>query len=1084
MSFDNIELLLVMVGVFVVPLVIGHYISKAVRMPEQSWRIATVLFSFFAASAVTWYGWPPKLGIDLSGGSILVYEVDDQAKEPGTTVDMEKLVQAVTKRVNPGGVKEVTIRPYGVNQIELIIPKADEAELERIKSKISSTGLLEFRITANERDQANLIELAKKMDTATKALVTENPDGTSEVVARWVPVRRDDVDYFANPRSGFVSRPNDKGEIEVLVAMDPQNVTGQYLRSATAGVGIKGPEVDFAFDSTGSKLFGRLTTDNLPESVQGFHRNLGIILDGYLYSAPQINEPIYDRGQISGQFTVAQTEDLAAVLTAGSLPTALRKEPSSSLLTGATLGADTIRKGVYSMLVATTAVVIFMVIYYRFAGVVANISLLLNVLLIVAFMIMFNAAFTLSGLAGLALTVGMAVDANVLIYERMREELARGATLRMAIRNGFEKATVTIIDANVTTLISAVVLYIMGSDQVKGFAVTLILGIVMNLFTAIFVSRVFFDIAEKIRFIKDLKMLHILSNPNFDFIGKSRIAIGISLAIIVVGMVGVVQRGKGLLDIDFTGGVSVQALFEKPIDIAEVRDEIDNLRDELPDATVQDVRIANEEPGKRFVINTSNPKIDDVEATLEKLFKGKLVVNQMEVAKVTAVPAAGAESTTKEPAVEAAPAAKEEAAKPEAPSGGGAQNRASRQDAEMLLAMVDAQDTPEAPKATDSSPAADSNPAAEAPAADAAPAAKAPDAPAAEPASPAVTEPASPQAPAKSQGPAMPGVSQEASPALPLGIDAAALGKPAATQSSARFAGGSEADLSFSIPISHTRLLDTLQATAAKTPGAEKGPVVFALDAPGYEPGSDISFDKWHVRTTLPTDIAENVFKQVDDELARQPYFPASSNIGAAVASATQQQAVVAMLASLVLILAYIWFRFSQVMFGVAGVVAVVHDVLVTLGALALSTWLARIPGLEFLLIEPFKISLPIIAAFLTIIGYSLNDTIVIFDRIREMRGKSPIISVKLANAAINQTLSRTILTSLTVFIVVLILYAVGGEGIHGFAFALVVGVVAGSYSTIYIATPIVLWMNRAEEASELQRRTKEQGVPQRTSHA
>ena len=160
--------------------------------------------------------------------------------------------------------------------------------------------------------------------------------------------------------------------------------------------------------------------------MQGFHRHLAIVLDGYLYSAPTINEPIFESGEINGNFTQAETEDLASVLTAGSLPTALRKEPSSSLLTGATLGADTIRKGVYSMLVATTAVIIFMVIYYRFAGVVANIALLLNVLLIVAFMIMFNAAFTLSGLAGLALTVGMAVDANVLIYERMREELGRG----------------------------------------------------------------------------------------------------------------------------------------------------------------------------------------------------------------------------------------------------------------------------------------------------------------------------------------------------------------------------------------------------------------------------------------------------------------------------------------------------------------------------------------------------------------------------------------------------------------------------------------------------------------------------------
>ena len=174
MNSDNIELLLVMLGVFILPLAMGHYISKAVRMPDQAWRIATVLFSLCAASAVTWYGWPPKLGIDLSGGSILVYEVDEQAKEPGTNVDMDKLVQAVTKRVNPGGVSEVTIRPYGINQIEIIIPKADEAELERIKNKISSTGLLEFRITANERDHSNLIELAKKLDLSTKRLDTEN----------------------------------------------------------------------------------------------------------------------------------------------------------------------------------------------------------------------------------------------------------------------------------------------------------------------------------------------------------------------------------------------------------------------------------------------------------------------------------------------------------------------------------------------------------------------------------------------------------------------------------------------------------------------------------------------------------------------------------------------------------------------------------------------------------------------------------------------------------------------------------------------------------------------------------------------
>ena len=235
-----------MVGVFVVPLVLGHYISKAVRMPDQAWRIATVLFSSVAASAITWYGWPPKLGIDLSGGSILVYEVDEQSKEPGTIVDMDKLVQAVTKRVNPGGVKEVTIRPYGVNQIEIIIPKADEAELDRIKNKISSTGLLEFRITANERDHANLIELAKKLDTSTKSLVTENSDGYERgrcPLGAGPPRRRR---LFRQSAIGIRDRaPTTRGRSKSLVAIDPQNVTGQYLRSATAGVGMQGTQGRF-----------------------------------------------------------------------------------------------------------------------------------------------------------------------------------------------------------------------------------------------------------------------------------------------------------------------------------------------------------------------------------------------------------------------------------------------------------------------------------------------------------------------------------------------------------------------------------------------------------------------------------------------------------------------------------------------------------------------------------------------------------------------------------------------------------------------------------------------------------------------
>ena len=179
------------------------------------------------------------------------------------------------------------------------------------------------------------------------------------------------------------------------------------------------------------------------------------------------------------------------------------------------------------------------------------------------------------------------------------------------------------------------------------------------------------------------------------------------------------------------------------------------------------------------------------------------------------------------------------------------------------------------------------------------------------------------------------------------------------------------------------------------------------------------------------------------------------------MAGDTQNQAFVALFASLVFIIGYIWVRFQRVTFGLAAVVALVHDVLVTLGVIALSQFVASIPAIAGpLQLEAFKISLPILAAFLTIIGYSLNDTIVVFDRIREVRGKSPYLSAEMINKSINQTLSRTLLTSLTTLIVVVILYFLGGPGIHGFAFALVIGVIAGTYSSVFIASPVLLWMS------------------------
>lgn len=229
--------------------------------------------------------------------------------------------------------------------------------------------------------------------------------------------------------------------------------------------------------------------------------------------------------------------------------------------------------------------------------------------------------------------------------------------------------------------------------------------------------------------------------------------------------------------------------------------------------------------------------------------------------------------------------------------------------------------------------------------------------------------------------------------------------------------------------------------------------------------------EEWELRTTVPPDRMRPVLEKIAGDLSSAPYFPSVTSFGPKVAGSTRQNAILALGASLVMIIAYIWFRFDKVMFGISAVVALLHDVLITLGALALSSYVA--PYLGFLQIDPFKIDLAIVAAFLTLIGFSLNDTIVIFDRIREMRGKSPDLSPELVNKALNQTLSRTILTSLTVFMTVLILYIWGGQGIHGFAFALLVGVLAGTYSTVFIATPVLIWLHNLGSAGSTAKATR-----------
>ncbi len=976
------------------PTFLAWALAKQLRASDMWGRLAAVLVATTAGAVLCWLGWPPRLGIDLKGGVILVYEVDNSKQSAagvddaigrieqlltaqegsqgsivrrdgnsvtvrldtqdavsreaflkavdqldidgvkvrlqgksaaggpaeyrfgiasqGTAIDMDKLVAAVSRRVNPGGQKEVTVRRFGLDQLEVIVPEVDQSEVDLIKKTVSSAGVLEFRITANPEDPRHrqAIELASR-----SAGTTVSIDG--KPIARWVQVDTKKIDPAED--RGLVTRTAADGTVEALVMLDEMNVTGGYLSRALSSYDTNmAPCVNFAFNSAGSALFGVLTSQNLPDRANGLYSKLGILLDETLLSAPRINDVISSSGQITGSFQQSDVDFLVGVLNAGSLPAALVSEPISEQKISPQLGADTIKSGAQAMLLATIAVLAFMLAYYRFSGFVADLAVLLNILLVLALMISIKAAFTLAGLAGLVLSVGMAVDANVLIYERMREELDRGAAVRMAIRNGFQRAFSTIFDSNVTTLITAVILYFIGTDQLKGFAVTLTLGLALNLFTAVFCSRVIFDLAERNRWISRLSMARIFGKTDYRFVAWMRPAILFSTAFILAGLAAAYLRGQGLFDIDFTGGTSVQVAFkpEKGLDIAEVRKAVSV----LPDAAVSAVTGGDVAPNLRYKIDTSLRDAtpddgNDVERTLREVFPDRLATYSMGFGEITTTAKEGGD------------------AKPDP----------------MSLTTGVALDFPEK------------------------------------------------------------------------------INRP------------------------------TLQSTLREALAAEGfADVPFELEAEGVTSRTK-PYRSWALSTSLPPQDTRKVLERVATKLAGTPVYLSANTIGGKVAGNTKLTAVYALLASLIMIVLYVWVRFQNVAFGLAAVVALVHDVLVAVACLAISHFVA--PFLGWALVDDFKISLDVVAALLTIVGFSINDTIVIFDRLRELRGKSPFVTADMIDRAVNQTLSRTILTSGTAFLATLILYLFGGQGIHAFAFTMLIGIITGTYSTIYIASPIVLWL-------------------------
>ncbi len=730
-----------------------------------------------------------KLGLDLQGGTSFLVEMDtNKLVYVETTTNAQGVVETTTnlarvegalsqavevlrKRVDAFGVAEPIIQPAGANRILIQLPGLSEAVKAEAQTNIQKSAYLEFRMVKEDS--------AEYVNEKTGEIVQPIPPG-------YVVLRR------------VEAQPNGPAIMEAVVVKKraEAGLAGDIIENAFAMRGNLGlPEIEFRLNKEGAKRFGEVTKNNIGQ-------RLAIVLDGELYSAPVIQSAIETgSGQITGHFTPEQALQLANVL---QNPLRAPLKIDSSYDVSPTLGADTIRSGIRASIAGVVLVSAFMLCYYLLAGIVANIALVTNIIILMGVMCSIGTTLTLPGIAGVVLTVGMAVDANVLIYERIREELAKGKSLRGAVAAGYARAFGTIFDSHVTTLISSVILIFMGTGEIKGFGVTLTIGVAASLFTALVVTRLIFNFLLEHNWIKSLRMFHLIRATKLDFMKLAKPAFILTWTIILVGMgYGIFDRGSKLFGVDFAGGDSTKFSFAQKLDLEQIR---------------------------------------------------------------SALTAAG------------------------------------ERDAQIQYQ---------------------------------------------------------------------------------------------------KDVGGST---------------ETLRVTTAIG-----------------------TSDK--VVQTLNEKFPQAQFNAIE-----------KLRVGAVVGDEIKRSAIIASLLSLFGILIYVAFRY-EFYFAVGAVVAVIHDVFMTIGCYCIFN---GVSGREF--------NQTVVAAILTIIGFSTNDTIVIFDRIREdlklgVRGSFK----EIINQALNQTLSRTLITSGTVFLATTALYVFGGGAINDFAFTFLIGILTGTYSSIYIASALVLWLHKGE---------------------
>ena len=869
---------------------------------------------------------------------------------------------------------------------------------------LRGAGVLEFRIAVSSGKAEGV-----DVDDLRSQLAKVGPDNTDSAVASWFTLNevnawadtpaaraalRDDVrTYFASTRTleaaGYDSEYylllyDDEARALTHRGGKKWSVTAAYSSADQFGR----PAVAFRLDAPGASAMGRLTGAHVNEPM-------AIVLDGQVYTVANISTQINGQGQITGSFSQSEIDYLLRVLAAGSLEARLSADPIAVNIIGPTIGQDNLSRGLSAFGYSVIAVMAFMLFYYLTAGLVANLALLANGLIIFGVMALIDGTFTLPGLAGVVLTMGMAVDANVLIYERIREELDAGARdLREAIREGYNKVFSTIIDANLTNLIVCFVLYKTATTEVKGFAVTLSIGIVATLFTSLFMTRVIFRIYTDVLGRRTLPMLPIvfpaiarMLHPNWNWVGLRKVFWAISLIGIVISIWAVMHRGVQILDTEFRGGVSI-TMRTRPIEggrlmlthtgDGSVEARVHAIGEAITGDSMQDQILA--ELAGATVLTVGEAQVNDA---------GKVVSDGFQI-KIANPPTIKDETLVTATVVEA-----------------------------ITNAFGDDLDVP-----------------------------------------PALTFTGT-------------GTTEFQKYTHQISRDAATVGDVlgrGVRGNVSDFRGGvivlvENMSPAVSLEEVENRIDRMRQQPEYARVAAGREVKVFGVrrgDGDGFTSiavavyDQDINYLK-NDPELVDERVAATEWQLIETALSQPQSLDQVSSFSSQIARTMKANAIVAVVLSLLGILAYIWFRFGSLRYSLAAIAALMHDVIITLGTLALAGYVANIAFFsQTLKIEAFQIDLGVIAALLTVIGYSLNDTIVILDRIRENRGKRPLPTMEIVNNSINQTISRTVLTSVTTLIAVAIIYMAGGSGIRPFAFCLLVGIIVGTYSSVAVAAPLV----------------------------